>query len=473
MRGRGISGLIVAEAGIGGGERDMAATSRKRIWGWWFYFWAQQPYFTLLLTFVFGPYLTSLYPKGTEAQAIWGNVNTVAGLLVALLSPFLGAVADRAGGKLRFIAVFSLCYIVGSASLWYSAPDSFNIWFVSAVFSLGLIATELAAMFANAMLPELGPKEQLGRISGSAWGFGYVGGVIALVIMLGFFVEQPSGLTLFGHPPALGLDAASREGTRFVGPFTAIWYAIFIVPFFLWSREPKGQRRATIAVALRGAWPELRRTLKSLPGQPALFRYLASSMLYRDALNGMFVFGGIYASGVLGLSTVDVGIFGIIAAVSGAIFAWLGGKADSRWGPKPVIVICLVVLILAAVALLSVTADRVMGMDLGPNGPRIAFDLIGVMIGAGAGTVQAASRTLMVHLSEPDKMTESFGLYQLAGQATTFIAPFLVARATTMSGSQQIGIMPIIALFVLGLWLLRRVPNFVPVATADGRTKTR
>ena len=440
-------------------------SQRRRIWGWFFYFWAGQPYFTLLLTFIFGPYIASLYPEGTTAQSIWGNVNTVAGLLVALAAPFLGAVADKAGGKLRFIAVFSLCYVLGAGALWFSAPGDFNIWFIALFFSLGLVATELSAMFANAMLPELGRRDELGRISGSAWGFGYAGGVIALVLMLTLFVEQSNGLTLLGNPPLLGLDAATREGTRFVGPFTAIWFVVFIAPFFLWSREQRRPGRVSIRQALRLAWPELRATLRSLPGQPDLFRYLVASMLYRDALNGTFVFGGIYATGALGLTTVDIGIFGIIAAVSGAIFAWLGGKADSAFGSKPVINACLVVLTLAGVALLSVTKTTVLGMDLGPGAPRIAFDLIGVAIGAGAGTVQAASRTLMVHLSKPEKMTESFGLYQLAGQATTFIAPFLVARATEISGSQQIGMSPIIGLFLLGLWLMRGVPNLGRRAT--------
>ncbi len=437
-------------------------TQRQRIWGWFFYFWAQQPYFTLLLTFVFGPYVATLFASGVDAQSIWGNMNTVAGLLVAVLSPFLGAVADKAGGKRRFIAFFSLLYIVGAAALWYSEPGHFDIWFIALFFSLGLVATELAAMFANAMLPELGPKEALGRISGSAWGFAYLGGVVALMIMLALFVEQPSGLTLLGHPPAFGLDASRHEGTRIVGPFTALWYAVFIVPFFLWTRGPRQEGRVSIGRALTMAWPELRATLRDLPRQPALLRYLLSSMLYRDALNGMFVFGGIYATGMLKLAAVDVGIFGIVAAISGGVFAWLGGKADSAFGPKPVIIACLLLLIASALVLLSINRTTVFGMDLGPSGPKFAFIAVGAAIGAGAGSVQAASRTLMVHLATPGKMTESFGLYQLAGQATTFIAPFFVARATEWSGSQQIGIMPIIALFVLGLALFLAVPNFRP-----------
>lgn len=440
----------------------MAISNAKRTWGWYFYFWARQPYYTLLLTFIFGPYIGTLYPEGSQAQTIWANVNTVAGLLVAVLAPFLGAVADRAGGKLRFIVVFSVCYVVGASALWTAVPGQFSIWTIAIFFSLGLVAIELSDMFANAMLPTLGPRAAMGRISGAAWGFGYAGGVVALIVMLALFVEQPNGLTLLGHPPALGLDPASREGTRFVGPFTALWFIVFIIPFFVWSREPRSERQGSIGTALAAAWPELRSTLSQLPSRPDFLRYLIASMLYRDALNGMFVFGGIYAIGALGMSAVNVGIFGIIAAIAGGIFAWLGGKVDSAYGPKPVIIVCLVILIAAGIALLSVTKTTVFGIDLGPNWPKYAFYLIGAAIGAGAGAVQAASRTFMVHLSDPDKMTESFGLYQLTGNATTFIAPFFVARATEASGSQQIGIIPIIVLFIIGLWLLRKVPNFRP-----------
>lgn len=437
-------------------------SKRRRIWGWFFYFWAAQPYFTLLLTFVFAPYFASLYADGVRAQTDWANINTAAGLIVAVLAPFLGAVAEKAGGKLRFIAFFSLFYVVGAFAMWFSAADSFNLWFIAVFFALGLIATELAAMFTNAMLPELGSRDELGRISGSGWGFGYIGGVVALIIMLALFVEQPNGLTLLGLPPALGLDAAHHEGTRFVGPFTALWYVVFIIPFFLWSREPRGERRASIGTALAAAWPELRTTLRSLGSFPVLSRYLIASLFYRDALNGMFVFGGTYATNVLAMSQVSIGVFGVIAAISGALFAWLGGKADSAFGPKPVIIACLLLLIASGITLLGISRTHVFGLDLGPSGPGFAFWAIGAAIGAGAGTVQAASRTLMVHLAMPGKMTESFGLYQLAGNATTFIAPFLVARATYASGSQQIGMTPIVALFVLGLWLLWRVPNFQP-----------
>lgn len=442
-------------------------SKRRRIWGWFFYFWAVQPYFTLLLTFVFAPYVVELVGKGSTAQTIWGYGVSAYGLIVAISAPFLGAIADKAGGRKRFIAFFAVFYVLGAWGLWYSVPGHYSLVFLMLSFGVGLIATEVAVIFANAMLTDLGDRHELGRISGSAWGFGYVGGVVALILMLAFFAEQPSGKTLIGIAPLFGLDPALREGTRAVGPFTAIWFAVFIIPFFLWTRDPRHPGSTSIRAAIRTAWPDLKATLATLPANRSLLLYLVASMLYRDALNGIFVFGGIYAAGVLGWSVVDVGIFGILAAVSGAIFAWLGGKADSAYGPKPVIVTCVIILTGVATATLYLSRTSVFGVPVAATSilPDIAFYILGALIGACAGSMQAASRTMMVHQANPERMTEAFGLYALAGQSTSFIAPFAIAVTTDMTGSQQAGITPLIVLFLAGLLLLlpvRSKPMAVP-----------
>src|SRR5690606_10718570 len=98
--------------------------------------------------------------------------------------------------------------------------------------------------------------------------------------------------------------------------------------------------------------PELKASLRGLPKQRSLFSYLLSSMFYRDALNGMYSFGGIYAVGVLGWSVTDVGIFGILAAIMGAIFAWWGGRLDSRFGPKPVIIASVILMALVCLGII-------------------------------------------------------------------------------------------------------------------------
>ncbi|WP_103332241.1 MFS transporter [Pseudotabrizicola formosa] len=430
--------------------------AKKRIWGWYFFDWASQPYNTLLLTFIFGPYVVSVIGDGSAAQAIWGYGIGTAGLIIAVLSPLLGAVADKSGGRMSFIWLFSALYVLGAWMLWFSAPADFNVWFVMLFFCIGLIGMEFATTFTNAMLPDLCPRDDLGRISGNGWAFGYLGGIVALIIMLLLLAEGTSGRTLLGIAPIFGLDPETREGTRSVGPLVALWYALFMIPFFLWVKEPRKSDALPIGQALRAVWPELKRTLARLPHQRSLFAYLASSMFYRDALNGMYVFGGIYAAGVLGWSVTNVGIFGIIAALTGAIFAWLGGKMDSRMGPKPVIVLNVIVLTLVAIAVVFVSRQSVFGIAVGPDSilPDVGFYVLGALIGAGGGSLQSSSRTMMVRQAEPERMTEAFGLYALAGKATSFIAPLSIGVVTDLTGSQQLGVTPLIVLFLIGLFLL-------------------
>ncbi len=430
-------------------------SARKRIWGWFFFDFASQPYNTLLLTFIFGPYVKELLGDGTAAQAAWGYGIGAAGIIIALLAPVLGAIADSSGNRLGWIRGFSVLYVVGAFGLWWAAPGDFNLGLILTFFAIGLIGMEFATIFTNSMLPGLGPRETIGRISGNGWAFGYVGGLLALVMMLALFAEGGStGKTLIGIEPIFGLDPEAREGTRFVGPLTALWYLLFMIPFFLYVREPKpvGRQSGTTAEALRG----LARTLAALPRSPSLFAYLGSSMFYRDALNGMYVFGGIYAAGVLGWNVQQTGIFGILAIITGALFAWLGGHADSRHGPKPVIVACVLILALTAAATVFVSRGSVLGVSVAPDSalPDIVFYIIGATIGAAGGALQSASRTMMVRQADPARMTEAFGLYALAGKATSFIAPLSIAVATSLTGSQQLGVTPLIALFLVGLILL-------------------
>jgi UMF1 family MFS transporter len=305
------------------------------------------------------------------------------------------------------------------------------------------------------MLPDLGTKEEIGRISGNGWAFGYVGGLVALIIMLLFFAESgQTGLTIIGLPPAFGFDPAAREGTRFVGPLTGFWYILFMVPFFAWVQDPQKATQTPGAVrhALKSVWS----TVRHLPQTPSLFSFLGASMLYRDALNGMYFFGGIYAAGVLGWSVVETGTFGIIAIVSGALFAWIGGHADDRFGPKPVIILAILVLGSVAVAIIFVSRESVFGIAVDPRSslPDVTFYICGALIGAAGGVIQSASRTMMVRQARPGHMTEGFGLYGLAGKATSFLAPITIGIVTSMTHSQQIGVTPLIGLFALGLLLL-------------------
>ena len=427
---------------------------KRRVWGWMFFDWASQPYFTLLLTFIFAPYFSSVVMSDpVQAQQYWGWMLAAVGVTVAVLAPVLGSLADSSRSGQPWIVGFSALYIVGSFSLWWSPPGSEHVFLILLAFGVGIIGMEFATIFTNALLPDLGKKNYIGVISGSGWAFGYAGGLIALTFMLLFLAENEGGVTLLGTAPLLGLDPDLREGTRSVGPFTAVWYFLFMIPFFLWVRSTGPKTTAT--EGLRG----LVRTLAELPKQRSLAAYLASSMLYRDALNGIFAFGGIYASGVLGWSIVQVGIFGIFGLVFGMAFSWLGGFADRRFGPK--LVISISILVLTAVCIVIITTSRDMALlvpvaaDSGL--PDMIFLVCGCMIGGAGGTIQAASRTMMVRQANPERMTEAFGLYALSGKATAFLAPMLIAIMTNATGDQRLGVSPLILLFLLGLVLLRWV----------------
>ena len=441
---------------------------RKRIWGWYFFDWASQPYSTLLLTFIFGPYFAEIargYYMGAgldeeaakaAAQAYWGWGLGLASLAVAVLAPVLGAVADSTGRRMVWVRTFSLFYVIGSAGLWWVAPGGGEGMLLLAVglFGLGFIGMEFATIFTNALMPSLTQADDLGEISGTGFAFVYLGGLLALVIMLLFFAEgADSGLTLLGIEPLLGLDPEAREGTRFVGPFTAIWFAVFMVPFFLWVREP---RMAARPLHLGRAFASLRDLIRSLRFRHSLAAYLGSSLLYRDALNGLYGFGGIYASGVLGWSIIQIGIFGLVGAVTAMVASFIGGRADRAHGPKPVIAVSILVLVLVCLVIVGMTRESLWGLALDPASslPDQIFFACGALIGAAGGSLQAASRTMMARHTTPDRATEAFGLYALSGKVTSFLAPMLIALVTTASGSQRIGIAPLIVLFLIGLFLL-------------------
>ncbi len=431
------------------------STFRRRIWGWFFFDWASQPYNTLLITFIFAPYVKELIGDGAQAQTVWATGIAVAGILIALGAPVLGALADHSGARMQWIKVFSGMYVIGAFGIWWATPNDLNLVLVLGFFIIGMVGMEFATIFTNSMLPDLGDKSEIGRISGSGWAFGYVGGLAALLVMLLFFAESAStGKTIVGLDPAFGFDAAQREGTRFVGPLTGLWYIVFMVPFFVWVTEPA--RNESKALAVTQALKIVLRTIRHLPQTPSMFAYLASSMFYRDALNGMYFFGGIYAAGVLDWDVVQVGVFGIVALISGAIFAWAGGHADDRFGPKRVIMSAILALLLVAVSIVFISRTRVYGIDLEPGSilPDAFFYVCGAVIGAAGGVIQSASRTMMVRQARPGHVAQSFGLYGLAGKATAFIAPGMIGVVTAASGSQQIGVSPLIGLLLIGLVLL-------------------
>lgn len=448
----------------------MNPTKKQRIWGWYFFDWATQPFYTLGLTFIFGPYFAEIAVQvlssqgaaepNAQAQSIWFMGQTIAGLLIAATAPFLGIWADNQGRKIPWLLFFSFVFIVATWSLWGLAPGGTNLIWYLVIFYIGFFAAESSLNFTNAFLPALGTKEEIGKISGTGASFGYWGGVLALFLMLLIFAEDKEGLTLLKNPPAFGLNGTEREGTRLVGPFIAVWFAIFMIPFFMWTRDdPNAVTRRT---SISSIAKELKTTTSRVFHNKSLGFFLLGSMFYRDALNALYTSGGIYAKLVLGWTVIDIGVFGVIAAIAAAIVTWLAGMADQRFGPKPVIRAAIWLLLIVCTIIIGMTRTSIFGMPI-PEGsllPDIIFYVCGAIIGGAGGALYSASRSLMVRHADPERATEAFGLFALSGKATAFVAPALITLLTTATGSNQLGFAPLIVLFVAGLFVLRWVnPN--------------
>lgn len=436
---------------------------------WMLFDWAGQPFYTIITTFVFAPYFAAQVAANPAAgQSLWGFASAAAGLVIALSSPILGAIADETGRRKLWLGAFSAIFVAGSCLLWTAAPGGdASVFLVVVAFVAATVGMEFATVFNNAMLPDIAPRHLIGRTSGTAWAFGYVGGVVALVLVLGFLTSMPgSDQTLLGlRSPVAGLAPAAGE--RLTGPLSALWYVVFVTPLFLFC--PDVPRRSDFRPAIRSGLAVLGQTLRNLRHHGTILRFLIARMLYQDGLNALGLFGGIYAATVFGWATIEVGIFGVLLVASGALGAWLGGLADDRYGPKTVVGVAVAGLTLIAFGLLSIERDAILfvvpaqagGDGLFASTPERFCLALGALLGMFFGPAQAASRTILVKLAPQENITEFFGLYALTGKLTAFLAPLSVALVTAISGSQRIGISAIVVFLVGGLALLQtvRVPD--------------
>ncbi len=431
--------------------------SKKGIWGWMLFDWAGQPFHTLVITFIFGPYFVStLFATEAQGQSTWGFLVGFAGILVAFSAPFLGAAADKTGPRKPWVFGFSILFVAGAIGLWWAIPGSENYTWVYISFVAAFIGAEYVIIFTNSMLPDLVPRKDVGRLSGYGWALGYVGGVVVLFIMLLLIVTLPdSDVTILGTAPLFGLDPAMGEDFRISGPLSAVWFVVFAIPFFLFT--PDVRKNVTVKSAIKESNNGLVQTLKKLKKYPELWMFFLSSMLYRDGLVVLYSFGAIYAAGVLGWGTMELLIFGIAAAIAGAFGAWFGGFMDGRKGPMPVVQVSIVCLLLVSIAVLTITRESVLFMPVAEDSawPNIAFFICGAVIGAAGGAMQASSRTLVVHFVDGKlPMTEAFGIYAMAGKSTAFIGPILVGVVTALTASQRAGISPVVLFFLFGIILL-------------------
>ena len=444
-----------------------AKVPARGIWGWMLFDWAAQPFFTVVITFIFGPYFVArLTTDPVSAQAMWSNMATISSIVIAVLSPVLGSIADQSGARKPWIAVFAVVKIGSLFCLWWAAPGSSVIYpFVFII--LASIAAEFSIVFNDSMMPRLVSKDDVGKLSNTAWGLGYLGGMIVLISVVGLLAGNPeTGRTILGLRPLFGLDAVLGEDARITGPIAAGWYFLFILPMFFFT--PDAKRGLPFRAAVGGGLRELGKTLKALRHRPGIARFLVARMVYQDGVNGVVILGGTFAAGMFGWPTIEIGIYGIILNVV-AIFGCLAaGRLDARLGSKTMVVISLIMLLVATIGFIStgpgftlfglLQLSTVDSGGLFGTAAEKAYILYGLLIGLAFGPVQASSRSYLARSVSLEEAGRYFGIYALSGRATSFMATLMFSAVTSFSGSARLGMATLILFLAGGLMLLLPTP---------------
>lgn len=429
--------------------------------------WAAQPFFTVVTTFIFGPYFVSrLTEDPVAAQAMWSNMATVSAIIIAIFSPILGSIADQSGSRKPWIAYFSLIKIVSLIGLWWAAPGS-PILLPVIFMVLASVAAEFSIVFNDSMMPRLVSKGEVGKLSNTAWGLGYLGGMIVLIFVVLFLAASPdSGKTLLGIPPLFGLDVHQGEDARITGPISAVWYFIFILPMMFFTPDVK--KGLPLGSAVSTGFRELGTTLSELRHRRGILRFLLARMLYQDGVNGLLILGGTFAAGMFGWVTMEIGLYGIILNVVAILGNIVAGRIDRRIGSKRTVSLSLMLLLVATTGIVSTgpgyTLFGLMPLSLADSGgvfgtaAEKAYLLYGVLIGVSFGPVQASSRSYLARSVSIEESGRYFGIYALSGRATSFLATLSFSVLTYWSGSARMGMATLLVFLAGGLILLLGTP---------------
>ncbi|MBB4186705.1 UMF1 family MFS transporter [Sinorhizobium terangae] len=448
--------------------REQPGASRLGIIGWMLFDWAAQPFFTVITTFIFAPYFVSrLTADHVQGQAIWGYTLTVSGIIIAVLSPVLGAIADATGPRKPWIGFFAVIKIASLAMLWFAAPGS-PILYPAIFLALATVAAEFSIVFNDSMMTRLVSEKEVGRVSNIAWGLGYLGGMIVLIAVVALIAGNPAtGKTALGLDPIFGLDPSKGEDARITGPISAVWYLIFILPMFLFTPDAE---KATMSLwnATASGLKELEGTLRELKERAGILRFLIARMIFQDGVNGLLALGGTFAAGMFGWQTIELGLYGMIlnvVAIAGCLYA---SRLDARLGSKTIVVASLVCLTIATLGIVSTgpgfTLFGLLTLPTEDSGGLFgtaaekAYILYGLLVGIAFGPVQASSRSYLARSVAVEEAGRYFGLYALSGRATSFLAPASVATITVMTDSARIGMMALVAFLAMGLFILLRTP---------------
>ena len=424
---------------------------RKAVWGWALYDFGNSAFTTLIVTFIYAVFFAQeIAPDGDSGTVLWAYAVSFTALVVAVTSPFLGALADRGGRRRRYLLITTAVAIVGSALLYLPTPGQVRLALV--IFVIANIAFELSGVFYNSYLPDISTPDNIGKISGYGWSLGYVGGLLAMGIALVGFILPES--------PWFGI-ATGEEGlfqnVRAITVLVAVWFAVFAIPMFRWVPAPEHPGPPPLVELLRGTADQLADTFKQIRRYRQTVRLLIARMFYNDGLVTIFALGPLYAAEVFGFTLTEVMYWGLALNLTAGLGAFSMGFLDDRIGGRKTILISLIGLALATA-----------WATLAPAESKTSMFLAGLVVGIFVGPNQAASRSLLGRFIPPEKETEFYGFFAFSGKAIAFLGPLLYGFMTTVFGSQRYGVGAIIVFFLIGGLILVTVDERAGVA-ASGR----
>ena len=411
------------------------------------YDFANSSFANNVTTFIYAAFFTKVIAENEIiGTALWSRGVGIIMLVVALLSPPLGALSDQGGYRKRFLIFFTFLAVIFTSLLYF--PQQGQATYALALYIIACICFEMGIVFYNAFLPDIAPPERIGRISGQAWGVGYLGGLLSMAVLMVGFVSAET--------PWFGLSKETHEHIRATNIGVAIWFAIFSLPALFYLPAPPA-RQTGDKLSLAASYRRILQTFRELQRYREIFKLLLARLVYNDGLITVFAFGGIYAAGTFGFTFEEVLFFGIIVNIAAGTGAWCFGYLDDRLGGKLTIQITLVGFVIAAIV--AVVPQE-----------KIWFWVAGVLVGLFAGPNQSASRSLMGRFVPKNKETEFYGFYAFSGKATAFLGPLLMGVITQASGSQRYGMATVGLFFIIGGLLLRTVDEQKGIRM--GREKT-
>jgi len=422
--------------------QEARKTKRARH-AWYYYDFGNSAYAAIILLAVFSAYFKGVVVGGAEGTRLWGIAVGVAAIIVAVLSPILGAIADVARSKKLFLGIFTSISILFTALLFFVGPG--DVAMAMIFFILAEIGYRGAQVFYDALLVDVSTPETVGNISGKGWAIGMLGGIATLVLVL---------------VPMQLVGEAFKPNYAFV--ITALVFLLSSIPTFLYVKE-KHERveRLPFGQTIKNAFIKLADTFKEIRDYKEFLRYMFAFLIYNDGIMMLMDFAAIIGSTLFGLSTIELLIFVIIIHITGAIGALVFGKIADRVSSKRAVAYSLIILIIALAVLFFI----------GDN--KIIFFIVGGFAGFSLSGAQAVSRTMVSQLAPPDKMTEFYGFLSVAGRTSTFVGPLVfstlafrmnnyyenIGWASDLAerGGQYWGIGSIILFLVVGFALLLTV----------------